>query len=77
MRLEVRVKYMKTPLRNNMGPGGTLDTNAFSRVIMEYRNTSDRDTGCSPAKVVFGRLIQDFIPMAKGSYSVRPKWMLT
>ena len=52
-RAEVAVKSMKRLIRNNLGPGGSLDTDRFSQAIMEYRNTPDRDTGCSPAQVVF------------------------
>ena len=51
---EVGVKYMKRLLRNNWGPGRSLDTDAFLRATMEYRNTPDHDTGCSPSEVVFG-----------------------
>ena len=54
MRAEVGVKSMKRLIRNNLGPGGSLDTDRFSQAIMEYRNTPDRDMGCSPAQVVFG-----------------------
>ena len=76
-RVEVGVKSMKWLIRNNLGPGGSLDNDRFSQAIMEYRNTPDRDTGCSPAQVVFGRVIRDFIPMVEGSYSPHPEWIIT
>ena len=52
-RAEVGVKSMKRLIRNNLGPGGSLDNDWFSQAIMEYRNTPDRDMGCLPAQVVF------------------------
>ena len=45
---------------------------AFARAIMEYRNTPNYDTGCSPAQVVFVWPLQDFIPMVRGDYAVQP-----
>ena len=76
-RAEVGVKSMKRLIRNNLGPGGSLDTDRFSQAIMEYRNTPDRDTGCSPAQVVFSRTIRDFIPMVSGSNAPSSEWILT
>ena len=76
-RAEVGVKSMKQLIRNNLGPGGSLDNDQFSQAIMEYRNTLDRHTGCSPAQVVFGQVIRDFIPMVEGLYAPHPEWILT
>ena len=44
--------------------------------MMEYRNTPDRDTGLSPAQVVFGRQMRDFIPVKKEAYMPRKEWLL-
>ena len=42
---------MKRMIRAKLGPGGTLDRDKFSRVLLAYRNTPDGDTGRSPAQV--------------------------
>jgi hypothetical protein len=75
-RAELGVKSMKRLIRSNVGPGGTLDTVKMSRALMEYRNTPDRDTGLSPAQVIFGRQIRDFLPVRKELYKPRQEWVL-
>jgi hypothetical protein len=75
-RAELGVKSMKRLVRSNLGPGGSLDTVKMSRALMEYRNTPDRDTGLSPAQVIFGRQMRDFIPVKKDAYKPRKEWVL-
>ena len=41
-----------------------LDRVKFSRALLTYRNTPDRDTGLSPAMALFGRQLRDFLPKA-------------
>ncbi len=62
---------------DNTGPNGELDTNAFQRAILQYRNTPDPVTRLSPAMCVFGRPIKDFIPIAPGRYIPHPTWQET
>ena len=38
-RAELRVKAMKRLMRDNTGPRGDLDNDAFSRALLMYRNT--------------------------------------
>ena len=64
-------------LRENVSNTGTLDTDKFRRAILTHRNTPDRDTGVSPAQIVFGRPIRDFIPIKPGLYQPRQEWVLT
>ena len=40
---EIGVKTVKWPICNNTGPGGTLDTDAFQRVMLQYRLPGQRD----------------------------------
>ena len=70
------MKSMKRLLQGNLGPSGELDTDAFSRALLNYRNTPDHDTGHSPAQVVFGRVLWDMIPIAKGGYKPCREWLL-
>ena len=45
--------------------------------MLEYRNTPDRDKGRSPAQVLYGRQLRDFIPVQPGKYKPRAEWLLT
>ena len=38
----------------------TLDMDKFRRAILTHRNAPDRETGVSPALIVFGHPIRDF-----------------
>ena len=49
-RAEVAVKTIKRMIGDNAGPHGKLD----SQALVTYRNTADRDTGFSPAEVLYG-----------------------
>ena len=76
-RAEVGVKTVKRMIRDNLGADGSLESVKFARALLEYRNTPDRDTGRSPAQVVFGRQVRDFLPVAPGKYKPRADWLLT
>ena len=76
-RAEVAVKSVKRLIMSTSSPTGALDTDAFQRAMLQYRNTPDRDTKLSPAMCVFGRPIQDFIPIAPGKYIPHNTWRET
>ena len=43
---------------------------------MQYRNTPDRDTGRSPAQVIFGRELRDFMPAPLSRYKPDARWLM-
>ena len=67
-RAETAVKTCKRLLMENMDSQGDLDTDTFGRAMLEYRNTPNSDTRPSPAQVVFGRNVRDFIPVLPYKY---------
>ena len=60
----------------NMDCQGDLDTDMFGRAMLEYRNTPNPETRLSPAQVVFGRNVRDFIPVLPYKYEPRQEWSL-
>ena len=44
--------------------------------MMQYRNTPHPDTRLSPAQVVFGHQIRDFLPVIKNKYEPKQEWGL-
>ena len=66
-RAELGVKTMKRLIRNNVTLNGDFSYPEFSRAILQYRNTRDRDTGYSPAEMLMGRQLRNFIPRSTQS----------
>ena len=75
-RAELAVKSMKRLLRDNVGNDGRLNSDRFQRAVLQYRNTPDRDTGRSPAQVIFGRELRDFLPAPLSRYKPHPRWLM-
>ena len=75
-RAELGVKSMKRLIRENTNSDGCLNNDRFLRAVMQYRNTPDRDTGFSPAQVIFGRNLRDFLPSPQTRYRVQKDWVL-
>ena len=75
-RAELGVKSMKRMIRENTSSGGSLDNDRFLQALMMYRNTPDRDTGLSPAQVIFGRNLRDFLPSPQHRLRPQPQWLM-
>ncbi len=64
-RAEVAVKTAKRLIRDNVSSDGSLDQIRLTRALLQYRNTPDRATGLSPAELLLGRQLRDFLPGSK------------
>ena len=71
-RAEIAVKSAKRLVRDNLGPGGALQSDKMLRALLAHRNTPDAVTGLSPASIVFGRQLRDHIP--RRSYVPQLVW---
>merc|ERR1719320_402506 len=75
-RAELGVKSGKRILRDNMSPDGKVNTDKFLRAMLQYRNTPQPDTRMSPAQIVFGRYLRDFIPVVNDKYEPKQEWAM-
>jgi hypothetical protein len=73
-RAEGAVRAAKRMLRDNMGPGGSLDTDSFLAALLLHRNTPSADLKTSPSEAVFGRKLKDFLPITPGKLAMNPEW---
>ena len=73
-RAESAVRTTKRIMTSNTGPRESLDTDAVSRALMQYRNTPLKDTNTSAAQLLMGRNIRDSIPQSPSAYRVSEKW---
>ena len=69
---EIGGKSAKRLLRENTSITGELDSVAVTKALLQYRNTPDRDTGMSPAELLYGRKLKDFLPGCPSTY-IRPQ----
>jgi hypothetical protein len=61
-RAEIAVKTAKRLLRDNTSISGGLNTVRVTQALLSHRNTPDRDTGLSPAYMLLGRQLKEFLP---------------
>jgi hypothetical protein len=60
---EVAVKSAKRLLRQNIGPGGSLDTDSMLRGLLQLCNTPEISSGLSPAMIMLGKQLKDTLPV--------------
>ena len=70
---ETAVKSMKRLIANNTGRSGSLNTDSFMSALLNYRNTPDRDTRLSPAKILFARKVKDTVLTKLTDLELRPE----
>ena len=76
-RAELAVKTGKRILKDNIGPDGSIDNNKFMRAIMQFRNTPMQDCRRSPAQIVYGRQLRDFLPTVHNKLRPLKDWSVT
>jgi hypothetical protein len=76
-RAELAVKAGKKLLRDNTGHGGSLNTDKIMRAVLQYRNTPMQDSRRSPAQMVFGHQMKDFIPSLTYKYEPAKDWVVS
>ena len=75
-RAEVGVKSAKRLVRDNLHTNGSLDNDRFARALLTHRNNPCPTSGLSPAQILFGRVLRDFLPIQPGKFAPRPEWRL-
>ena len=76
LRAETAIKTVKRLISDNTGRSGTLNTDSMATALLNYINTPDRDTGLSPAQILFTRKINDALPSNPSDLKLRPEWIL-
>ena len=72
-RAELAVKSAKRMLRENTSNGG-LDNDKVACAVLQYHNTPLQDGPMSPAQLLFGRALADFLPNDPKAYQLHPHW---
>lgn len=70
------VKAAKRCISENMGPRGDLEQDGYYRAVLQHRNSPQQDTRLSPAQILFGHQLKDFIPVLPGKYRPHQEWGL-
>ena len=73
-RAEAAVKTAKRIITSNTGIKGSMDTDKIARALLQYRNTPIMGTNTSPAMLMLGRNLRDFVPSPPCGYRVSDKW---
>ena len=76
-RAEAAVKSAKRIITDNIGPRGTISNDKVAQALLQHRNTplKGTGTGASPAQLLMGRNLRDFVPSPPLGYKVSRKWI--
>ena len=75
LRAETAVKTAKRLIRDNTASDGTPNWDKVFRALMNHRNTPDAEWKLSPAQLLFGRPVRDFLPIKLNQYSPQECWI--
>ena len=76
-RAELGVKSARRILYENVSSTtGSLDTDAASKALLQYRNTPIQGVGLSPAQILFHRSLRDHIPTNPCMLRPHPQWVI-
>ena len=75
LRAESAVKSAKRIVLDNTKSDGSPEMDKIARALMQHRNTPDSEYGISPAQLVFGRPLRDFLPIRPGDFSPSEVWI--
>ena len=73
-RAEASMRVAKRVLRDNTGDGGSLDTDAVAKALLQYLNTPLHGESMSPAQLATGRQLRDSIPVVRRHHKVNQHW---
>ena len=75
LKAETAVKSGKRMLFDNSKSDGSPNWDKVIRALMQHRNTPDSEYNMSPAQLVLGRPIRDFLPIKPGKFSPSEDWI--
>ena len=75
LRAETAVKTAKRLIRDNTASDGTPYWDKVCRALLNHRNTPDAEWKLSPAQLLFGRPVRDFLPIKLNQYDPQECWI--
>ena len=75
LRAEAAVKSAKRLIRDNTSSSGIPDWDKINRALLNHRNTPDPEWKLSPAQLIFGRPVRDFLPIKMNMYNPAEVWI--
>ena len=73
-RAELAVKTAKRTLIDDTDGYGRLRHDLAALAMMTHRNTPHQDLGLSPAEMLYGREIRDYLPILRDKYQIHKRW---
>ena len=73
-RAELAVKTARRLLSTNVANDGTINNDKVACAVLQYHNTPLQGSPMSPAQLLFGRTLVDFLPTNPKAYQLHPHW---